>query len=809
MITNFFKKPTETTETTTNDNIEKVVCEPMSFHHTNESRNESTSLSGIENSAVDDDCAIKYAACNTRSASPFKKSCTEHEEKTDLDELFVLSTSPNQPRDFNFPQRLLWSKRYRFQSSWFTKWNWIHYVESNDSVLCWYCAKATLLKLPIEAKGESAFTATGFTNWVKATDKKAGFNKHEQSRFHRTAVNLVTSRTSTKDIGETLSSAHHIEMENNRKMLIVLLSTARYLARQNSAFRGHEEESSNFLQLLHLRCDDVPGLKDWLEKKSTPRYTSPQIQNEMIRTLAHTVLRDVVSDIKQSRYFAILADETTDSSNKTQLVVCLRYMTDDVRPQEDFIGLCHIERSDAATISQVIKDVLIRLDLPLDKCRAQCYDGCSTMAGSKSGVAATIKKEEPRALFTHCYGHALNLACGDTVKRCKLMKDALDTAFEITKLVKLSPKRESQLKKITSDLDSTSHTAKGLRILCPTRWTVRAETMERIIENYIPLNELWTWAVSEYKDTETKARVQGVMAQMTKFDFFFGLSLGICILGHADSLSSAIQSKALSACQAKATADMTVKTLASLRCDESWRHFWEKTKSAATQIPSMNSPKLPRKRRAPLVLEECIGGKAPPEYFQTEEAYYRRIYYEALDLVTTTIVSRFDQPDFAIYMHDENVLLSCVTGDDVTESIQKVVGFFNGDFTLESLTRHLQVFAANFRAENGQSKSRSIVDVFTYLQKLSSAERSLMSEVTKVAELLLVAPATNATSERSFSILRLVKQYLRSTMTEERLNHLMTCSIYKDRLDKLNLQEVANSFISGHENRMHMFGLFK
>ena len=74
----------------------------------------------------------------------------------------------------------------------------------------------------------------------------------------------------------------------------------------------------------------MPGLKDWLDKKSC---RSPQIQNKMIQTLAHTVLRDVVSDIKQSRYFAILVNETTDASNKTQLVVCLRPLTDDMKPR--------------------------------------------------------------------------------------------------------------------------------------------------------------------------------------------------------------------------------------------------------------------------------------------------------------------------------------------------------------------------------------------------------------------------------------------------------------------------------------------
>ena len=44
------------------------------------------------------------------------------------------------------------------------------------------------------------------------------------------------------------------------------------------------------------------------------------------------------------------------------------------------------------------------------------------MSRSKSGVAKLVQDEEPRAVYTHCYGHALNLACSDLTKRCKLMK---------------------------------------------------------------------------------------------------------------------------------------------------------------------------------------------------------------------------------------------------------------------------------------------------------------------------------------------------------------------------------------------------
>ena len=40
-------------------------------------------------------------------------------------------------------------------------------------------------------------------------------------------------------------------------------------------------------------------------------------------------------------------------------------------------------------------------------------------ASVMTGVVARVKAAEPRALFTHCYGHALNLACEDTFRQCK------------------------------------------------------------------------------------------------------------------------------------------------------------------------------------------------------------------------------------------------------------------------------------------------------------------------------------------------------------------------------------------------------
>ena len=56
---------------------------------------------------------------------------------------------------------------------------------------------------------------------------------------------------------------------------------------------------------------------------------------------------------------------------------------------------------------------------------------------------------------------------------------------------------------------------------------------------------------------------------------------------------------------------------------------------------------------------------------------------------------------------------------------------------------------------------------------MSLVSRSMFYEIVTLMKLILVMPATNAASERTFSVLRRVKTYLRSTMTQERLNQVM------------------------------------
>lgn len=115
------------------------------------------------------------------------------------------------------------------------------------------------------------------------------------------------------------------------------------------------------------------------------------------------------------------------------------------------------------------------------------------MFRSQRGVATRLQL----GLCTHCYGHALNSACGDN----QMLRDALDTAYEIIKLVKISPHRDATLHKIKQEMSERSP---GIRALCPMRWTVRADALWSITSNYEFLQQLWVESQDLVKEIEMK-----------------------------------------------------------------------------------------------------------------------------------------------------------------------------------------------------------------------------------------------------------------------------------------------------------------
>ena len=138
------------------------------------------------------------------------------------------------------------------------------------------------------------------------------------------------------------------------------------------------EQDSNFHQLLLLRARDDPAILDIMKRK-TQKYTDHHIQEELIRCLALDHLHTIASEIRDAGYFCLECDEVTDSSNKEQVIVCLRWVDDKFEPHEDFIGLYQVSDIKSDTIVHVLKDTVLRMNLSMSMCHAQCFDGASNM----------------------------------------------------------------------------------------------------------------------------------------------------------------------------------------------------------------------------------------------------------------------------------------------------------------------------------------------------------------------------------------------------------------------------------------------
>ena len=200
---------------------------------------------------------------------------------------------------------------------------WLHYVVDGDKVLCFTCKKAHDEKKLLAHNAEPSFIQKGYTNWKDATNN---FRKHEQSKCHADAVlKTVTAPKTMPDVGEMLWSQHAKEKAECRQCLLKIIGNVKFLARQGLALRGDgKEEGSNFTQLLELRAIDNPVLSHWVQR-STDKYTSPQVQNEMLKVMGLAVLSDIGDALRSTQFLTIMVDETTDAANQEQVVLCLRW----------------------------------------------------------------------------------------------------------------------------------------------------------------------------------------------------------------------------------------------------------------------------------------------------------------------------------------------------------------------------------------------------------------------------------------------------------------------------------------------------
>jgi hypothetical protein len=219
----------------------------------------------------------------------------------------------------------------------------------------------------------------------------------------------------------------------------------------------------------------------------------------------------------------------------------------------------------------------------------------------------------------------------------------------------------------------------------------------------------------------------------------------------------------------------------SQRSDSAFDSFYEAVVAASQNLT--DEPVLPRKRKIPRRLDD----RTPSHHPSTPTDLYRQKYFQVLDVVCEEIKRRFDH--LKIVADTESLLLDSANGMD-RDVPQSIVDMYSGDMDMARLTLHLKMLP-DIVKQYGYTVGlpiKKVTSIRTLCDALSTGGgKQLLSQVHTLLQLFLTIPVTIATSERTFSALRRLKTYLRTTMAQDHLNHLLLLYCHKARTNAVDL----------------------
>ena len=199
------------------------------------------------------------------------------------------------------------------------------------------------------------------------TGKKGDLTVHSQSIYHmnnEARAREFLARTAPQNrIDVQLATVKKIEADRTMAALYSITDTVRLAATQNIALRGHRDDGridptgtvpdnndGNFQMLLRyrIRGGDQELAKHLRYAPSNAQYTSKTTQNNLLRVHAEIIKESVVQLLKESPFWCISADETTDRSSREQMTVTFRYVALDSQ-------LRHVLREDPVAILDVFE----------------------------------------------------------------------------------------------------------------------------------------------------------------------------------------------------------------------------------------------------------------------------------------------------------------------------------------------------------------------------------------------------------------------------------------------------------------------
>ena len=483
----------------------------------------------------------------------------------------------------------------------------------------------------------------------------------------------------------------------------------------------------------------------------------------------------LTEEFKKVRFFSVLSDGSTDSTNIEEELIYFLYLSRGV-PKVTFLSIEDPKNVDANGLLECITTAFSRFDVnDVSKhILGLNVDGAAVNTGIHGGLGVLIKENSPWVQVIHCFNHRLEFAIKDAFKNTAFTK--IDEMLnELYKLYQYSSKRLRELKRFAETWEETvpkPTKATG------TRWIDhKIRAMLIVLENY----GVYMQHVESLSQTDSqpkkRAELVGFVRKWKHATYPIHMALYLDVLSPIRRLSLAFQQELHDPVKAIRRIQEFTWTLAKLQLliDASL----DEPDSIMTHY---------KKFLSAVNVEDELGQRYT--YQDVYLADYVRIngnvsthYKESIANISSCMEQRFEAVHTSPFFKNLVPLLDVKTwpknelGDFGDGFIQELSTSFsailqNNNCKREKISSEwtrLKTFLIPLIANNDKSKYLEIWELVFTNELILRECRNVLD----IFELLLICPFTNAKLERMFSRMNRVKTDWRNRLSRERLDNLL------------------------------------
>lgn len=658
--------------------------------------------------------------------------------------------------------------------------DWLLYSPAIGSVYCFVC------KLFPNKSAPTRFGTDGFCDWKNSVL----IEQHEHCPTHQDSQ--LTYLCRRQGLGLTHQLEEQIKRERDywQHLLQRIAAVIRTLAERGLAFRGSDDKfgslhNGNYMGLLELVSEFDSFLASHISKygnggKGSVSYLSKTICDEVIKIMSDKVHTTIMDEIRSAGYFSLSIDSTPDLSHVDQLSIILRYVSPvDGKPVERFATFLTLESHTGEQMSiKVLNYLCEKCKLDFSKCRGQSYDNAANMSGCYQGMQQKILEENKFAVFIPCAGHSLNLVGRSAVDSCPIAVNFYLTVQQLYNFFSISTHRWGVLK------EKIGH-EEVLKSLSKTRWEAHAKSTSAIMKSYRNIVEaLDCIAEDQTQKGETRREAENLANKMEELEFVFMLTMWDEILKHFHHTSKSIQAQELNL---KVCGDLYQSLGDHLR---NLRNEFERFEGIAKGILPTTDYKRSLSRKQ-IRKKQPNDGSAEEVEFNARDHFRFTTYYPIIDTLQTQLQRRAE-----VYRNVGNKFSFLsdlnLSADQYSQYSQKLVAEYPEDLDM-NLCGELKQFHCYVRAKfpDGEKKL-SLAELQQILVNDEIQNAFLNVEI--ALRIFLTLMITNCTAERSFSQLKRIKNHLRTTLGQDKLESLSLLCIEADILRKISFHEVLKEF---------------